>query len=172
MLPAAHALIAELDAEAPVTRRVLARLPADRFDWQPHPKSFTAGQLAQHIATIPANMVRMAQLDGIDMSTRRFEYASSDGPDALLATLDASVATARAFLEGLDERAASAPWRMTFGDRELFSMPRVGLMRTLCLNHWYHHRGELIVYLRLLGVPVPVVYGRSADESPFAQPAA
>jgi len=171
MLPAAHALIAELDAEAPVTRRVLARLPADRFDWQPHPKSFTAGQLAQHIASIPANMVRMAQVDAVDMSTRRFEYASSEGPDALLATFDASVAAARGFLAGLDERTANAPWRMTFGDRELVSMPRVGLMRTLCLNHWYHHRGELVVYLRLLGVPVPVVYGRSADESAFAQPA-
>ena len=168
MLPAAQALIAELDAEAPVTRRVLARLPADRFDWQPHPKSFTAGQLAQHIASIPGNIARMAQLDGVDMATRKFEYASAEGSDALLATFDASVTAARDYLGGLDEETAQARWRMTFGDREVVSFPRLAMMRTMCLNHWYHHRGELVVYLRLLGVPVPIVYGRSADESPFA----
>ena len=168
MLPAAQTLLAELDAEAPVTRRVLARLPADRFDWQPHPKSFTAGQLAQHIAAIPANIVRMAQLDGVDMATRSFEYASPEGADGLLATFDASVATARDYLTGLDEETARSLWRMSFGDREVFSLPRLGMLRTMCLNHWYHHRGELVVYLRLLGVPVPVVYGRSADESLFS----
>jgi len=168
MLPAAQALIAELDAEAPVTRRVLSRLPADRFDWQPHPKSFTAGQLAQHIASIPAAIVRMAQLDGVDMAARSFEYAPAEGADALLATLDTSVAAAREYIAGLDETTAHARWRMTFGDREVVSFPRLAMMRTMCLNHWYHHRGELVVYLRLLGVPVPVVYGRSADESLFA----
>ena len=172
MLPAARALIAELDAETTITRRVLERVPTDRLDWQPHPKSLTAGQLAQHIAAIPGNMARMAQQDGIDLATRRLEYAACESTAAALATLDASVRAAREFLEGLDENRAQAPWRMTFGEREIFTIPRVNVVRTIGFNHLYHHRGELVVYLRLLGVPVPAVYGKSADENPFAGPAA
>jgi len=166
MLPAAQALIAELDAETPATRRVLERLPNDRLDWRPHPKSLSAGQLAQHVASIPGNIARLAQLDGMDVATRRFEYASCESVSAVLASLDTSIGQARDFLTGLDDERAAAVWRLTVGDRELASMPRIGVMRTMCLNHWYHHRGELVVYLRLLGIPVPVVYGRSADEGP------
>jgi uncharacterized damage-inducible protein DinB len=169
MPPAAHALIAELDAETPATRRVLERVPADRFDWRPHPKSMSAGQLAQHVASIPGGVARFAQLDGLDVATRPADYASCESKEALLASLDASVAAAREFLAGLDDARANAIWRLTFGDREIFAIPRLSVMRTMCLNHWYHHRGELVVYLRLLDVPVPIVYGRSADENPFAQ---
>jgi uncharacterized damage-inducible protein DinB len=169
MLPAVRALISELDAETPITRRVLERVPTDRLDWQPHPKSLTAGQLAQHIAAIPGNAARLAQQDGVDMATRRMEYARCESTASALATLDASVAAARAFLEGLDEQRAQALWRMTVGEREIFTIPRIAVVRTMGLNHWYHHRGELVVYLRLLGVPVPVVYGKSADENPLAQ---
>jgi uncharacterized damage-inducible protein DinB len=172
MLPAARALIAELDAETPATRRVLERIPASQFGWRPHPKSMSAGQLAQHVASIPGGVARFAQMDGMDVATRPTEYASCESRDALLATLDASVASAREFLAGLDEERATAIWRLTFGDREIFAIPRLAVMRTMCFNHWYHHRGELVVYLRLLDVAVPIVYGRSADENPFAQPAA
>jgi uncharacterized damage-inducible protein DinB len=172
MLPAVHALIAELDAETPATRRVLERVPADRFDWRPHPKSMSAGELAQHVAAIPGGVTRFAEADGMDVATRPDRYASCGSRADLLATLDQSVADAREFLEGLDETRAQATWRLTFGDKEIFAMPRLGVMRTMLFNHWYHHRGELVVYLRLLGVPVPIVYGRSADENPFARPAA
>jgi uncharacterized damage-inducible protein DinB len=85
-----------------------------------------------------------------------------------MATFEKSVADARDALTHLDEARASAIWRLTFGDREIFALPRLAVMRTMGLNHWYHHRGELVVYLRLLDVPVPIVYGRSADENPFA----
>lgn len=172
MLPAAHALVAELDAETPATRRVLERLPDDRFDWRPHQKSLSAGQLAQHIASIPGTVARIAGTPGMDVSTRLAGYASCGSREALLATLDASVASAHAALAGLDDAAAGAPWRFTFGDHLIFAKSRIDAIRTIAFNHWYHHRGELVVYLRLLGVPVPVVYGRSADESPFAAPAA
>ena len=172
MIPAAHALIAELESEIPATRRVLERLPADRLAWRPHPKSMSAGQLAQHVASIPGNVARIAQLDGLDVATRPTDYASCVSTDALMATFDAYVSAARNFLAGLDESRASGTWRLTFGDRELFAIPRLGVIRTLGLNHWYHHRGELVVYLRLLNVPVPIVYGRSADENPFVVPAA
>jgi uncharacterized damage-inducible protein DinB len=168
MLPSAQSLVAELDREAPITRRVLERVPGDRFDWQPHPKSLTAGQLAQHIAATPGNVARLLNADGLDLSTRRFEYPASDGPAALLATFDASIAAAREALRDFDDARAAEPWRMTLGDREVVAMPRINVMRTIGLNHWYHHRGELVVYLRLLDVPVPIVYGRSADESPFS----
>src|SRR5260221_14771125 len=106
MLPAAHALIAELDAETPATRRVLERLPADRLDWQPHPRSLSAGQLAQHIASIPGNMARLAQLDGLDVTNRRFGYASCQSGAALLASLQASIGEARHLLLGLHEAPA------------------------------------------------------------------
>jgi uncharacterized damage-inducible protein DinB len=111
-------------------------------------------------------MARLAQLDGMDVANRRFEYASCESVPAALASLDAAIGEAREFLTGLDESRAMATWRLTNGGRELASMPRIGVMRTMCLNHWYHHRGELVVYLRLLDIPVPVVYGRSADEGP------
>lgn len=167
MLPAARTLIAELDSEASTTRRVLERVPADRFDWRPHPKSMSAGQLAQHVAAIPGGVARFAQLDGMDVATRPQDYASCESRDALLATLDASIAAMRDMLAGLDEARAHATWRLTFGDQEIFALPRLNVVRTMGLNHWYHHRGELVVYLRLLDVPVPIVYGRSADENPF-----
>jgi len=169
MPPAVQALIAELDAEAPITRRVLERVPANHLAWQPHAKSLTLGQLAHHVAVIPGNMSRLAQSDGVDMASRGMEYAACESVTALLASFEASTSAAHAFLSGLDEEAARAIWRMTFRDRELRAMPRLAMMRTMCFNHWYHHRGELVVYLRLLDVPVPVVYGKSADENPFAE---
>jgi uncharacterized damage-inducible protein DinB len=172
MVPAAHALLAEIDAETATTRRLLERLPAEHFDWRPHPKSMTAGQLAQHVAAIPGNVARLARMDGLDVATVPQEYASCESRDALLATFDASVAAIRDVVARLDEASAAATWRLTFGDREIVAWPRLGLIRTMGLNHWYHHRGELVVYLRLLNVPVPVVYGRTADENPFMRPAA
>src|SRR5689334_14255177 len=114
MLPAARALIAELDAETPATRRVLERLPGDRFDWRPHHKSMSTGQLAQHVASIPGSVTRFVQLDGMDIATRPTEYASCESKEAVLATLDASVTAARDFLAGLDEARANGTWRLTF----------------------------------------------------------
>jgi uncharacterized damage-inducible protein DinB len=172
MLTAARALIAELDAEVPATHRVLERIPTDRLDWRPHPKSMSLGQLGHHVAAIPGSMTRMAQLDAYDVSTRGTEYVSGESTAAVLATHEASVQAARTFLTGLDEATANAIFRLRFGEREIFAVPRLMMLRSMLFNHWIHHRGELVVYLRLLDVPVPVVYGRSADENPFAQPAA
>lgn len=174
MLPSieAQALIAELKAEFPITRRVLERVPAGRLPWQPHAKSMSLAQLAQHLALIPASIVRMTQADGVDMATRRIEYASGESVSAILATFDESAAAMNAALSNLDDARATAAWRLSFGERQIFVLPRISVMRMMCLNHMIHHRGELVVYLRLLDVPVPVVYGRSADENPWAQPAA
>ena len=172
MSVAARALAAEFDMESSITRRVLERVPTDRLQWQPHVKSLTLGQLAQHIALIPASMVRLSQQSGVDMAARRMEYVQGDSTPSILATFDGSVASAKAALNGLEDGVAKETWRMTAGDREIFSMPRIDMMRLLGLHHQIHHRGELVVYLRLLDLPVPVVYGKSADENPFAQRAA
>ena len=172
MPSAVHALLAELDAEVPATRRVVERVPADQFGWQPHPRSLSAGQLAQHVASIPGNVARLAGLEGFDVATAPSTYPAPVSRDELLASFDRSIGAIRAVLEGLDEPAAIAAWRLTFRGREIVTWSRLTLIRTMGFNHWYHHRGELVVYLRLLGVPVPIVYGRSADENPFAQTAA
>jgi hypothetical protein len=110
---------------------------------------------------------RALYADGVDFSARPLHYPSGESPEALLATFDASIAAARDVLASFDEARAAEPWRITFGDREIATMPRINVMRTVGLNHWYHHRGEFVVYLRLMDIPVPIVYGRSADESPF-----
>jgi len=160
--------ISELEQEAASTRRVLARVPADRLGWQPHPKSMSLGQLALHVANIPGSFARLGRLDGLDASTVQFSQPAPESVDDLLPALDAGVADARTFLSELDEETAVAPWRLHHGERELFTVPRLGLVRRLMLNHWYHHRGQLLVYLRLLDLDVPAVYGPSADENPFA----
>ena len=168
MHPTAEALAAEIRQEAQATRRVLERVPEDRFGWRPHPRSMSLGQLAQHVAELPGAISRLAGVESFDAASADFTPRPAESVDALLATHDASVEAACAFLSSLSGESAAAPWRMTLGDREIFTLPRVGLMRMLACNHVYHHRGQLTVYLRLLDVPVPSVYGPSADENPFA----
>ncbi len=114
-----------------------------------------------------AAVTKLATLDGLDASAVNFEPPQPESAAELLPTLEAGLDSARAFLSGLDEKSSVSGWRLTDGDREVFTIPRIGVLRTLLLNHWYHHRGQLVVYLRLLDQPVPIVYGRSADESPF-----
>jgi len=168
MSDTAHAFVAELEKETPATRRVLERIPEDRLSWKPHAKSMSLAQLAQHVAAIPGAIARLSQQDGIDMSARGFDHVPGETKAAILATFEQSLATAKQVLGGLDDQAARATWTMKFGDREIFAIPRRDMLRMMLFNHWYHHRGELVVYLRLLDIPVPVVYGRSADENPFA----
>ncbi len=161
---AARALMAELENEAASTRRLLERVPADKLTWRPHIRSMTIGQLASHVAGIPGHISKMARSDGFDVASARSEPPQPESAKDLLAKLEESLGEARALLTSLDEESASAPWRLSQGEREVFTVPRLGMLRTMMLNHWYHHRGQLTVYLRLLDVPVPAVYGRSADE--------
>ncbi len=168
MAAVAQPYIAELEQEAKPTRRVLERVPADKLDWQPHPKSMKLGQLALHVASLPGAFARIGRLDSFDASQAKFTPPMPQSADELLSTLETGVADARAFLSELDEETAFAPWRFMHGERELMTLPRLGLVRTLMFNHMYHHRGQLVVYLRLLDIPVPSVYGPTADESPFA----
>ena len=157
------ALIGELEQEARTTARVLERVPEAHLAWKPHPKSYSLGQLALHVATVPGNVAALAARDVAQSPGFSQPAAASTGE--LVPALDASVARARELLGGLDDAAMTAPWRLVNGEREILSIPRVAFVRAIMLNHWYHHRGQLLVYLRLLDVSVPSVYGPTAAEA-------
>ena len=161
-------MLNEFREETVITRRVLERVPADKLSWRPHPKSMSLGQLALHVASIPGALARIAQLEEFDAAKATFDPPAPGDVKEIHATLDQSVRSAEECLSGMSEQAAQGNWRLTFGGKKVFTKPRVGVLRSIMLNHWYHHRGQLSVYLRLLEVPVPVIYGRSADENPFA----
>ncbi len=163
----ADALIAELEQEAVTTRRVLERVPGDKLSWKPHEKSMSLGRLAQHVAEVPAFVAGLATQNPGSLPENS-EPASAESVDDVLSALDDSVGKAKETLQGFDDAAMMETWSLVSGGKTLISMPRVALVRALMLNHWYHHRGQLSVYLRLLDVPVPSIYGPSADENPFA----
>jgi uncharacterized damage-inducible protein DinB len=165
---AVAAILQELREESAITKRVLDRIPADKLTWRPHPKSMTLGQLAGHIAGIPGRISRLAQQDSFDVLTGSFVPQQPGSLGEILATLDQGVRDAEQILQGMTQERLAGTFRLMKGDRELFTQPRSGILRTIMLNHWYHHRGQLSVYLRLLDVPLPVIYGRSADTDPFA----
>jgi len=167
MIKMLEPMMMEIQQEAITTRRVLERVPSDKLAWKPHPKSMSLGQLAIHTATIPGRISGMAKLDEMEVPEGGFDPPHPADTKEILAAFDESLKTAKENLNGLNETAAMGTWRFTRKGKEVFAMPRVGLLRTIMLNHWYHHRGQLSVYLRLLEVPVPVIYGRSADENPF-----
>jgi len=163
----AQTLIEEFEVQAPVTRRFLERLPADKLTWKPHAKSMSAGQLAFHLAYVPgdtakfvmANPAPAPDFSALDI----FPQPPSHG--AILDRLDESVATVRDVLPRFSDDDMRATWRLVAGERELVAMPRGAFLRNIMLNHWYQHRGQFSVYLRLLGVPVPSSWGPSADET-------
>jgi uncharacterized damage-inducible protein DinB len=161
-----QALLQELEQEAQTTKRVLERVPQEHLAWKPHPKSFSLGQLALHIAQVPGGVAEFVMQN--PAAPPEFVQEQAKTSAELVPTLEQSVAKAKSVLGGLDDRAAMETWRLVAGGRELMTMPRAAFLRAIMLNHWYHHRGQLTVYLRQLNVPVPSVYGPSADENPFA----
>jgi len=161
----ANALLQELEMEAATTRRVLERVPDAHLNYTPNPKSRTLGQLAMHIAVNPAGVTSLAAMNPADAPA--FGELNPTSTAEVLAALDESMTTARALLSGMSDEMLHERWSMRAGGAEVMAMPRIALLRTVLLNHWYHHRGQLSVYLRLLGVPLPSIYGPSADENPF-----
>ena len=166
------ALLQELEQEAQTTRRVLERVPDSGLGWKPHPKSMTLGQLALHVATTPGGVAEIASKPSID-TPPAFDQPAAQSAAELLPALDASVRRAKELVGAMDDETMLATWTLSSNGQVLMAMPRVALLRAIMLNHWYHHRGQLSVYLRQLNVPVPSIYGPSADENPFAiaQPA-
>jgi uncharacterized damage-inducible protein DinB len=160
----AQTLLAEFELQAPVTRKFLVRLPEDKLTWKPHQKSMTAGQLALHLALVPGAVARFVQTNPAQAPDFTFPQPAS--VDQVLKTFDDSIETVRSILSGSDDAAMNEIWRMEAGGRELVAQPRGLFLRNVMLNHWYQHRGQFGVYLRLLDIPVPSSWGPSADEMP------
>lgn len=165
-----EALLQELEQEAQTTRRVLERVPGDRLAWKPHDKSMTLGQLALHVAIVPGAVAEIARQSTVPLP--EFTHPSAMSASELIPALDQSIAKARDMLRGMDDAALAKTWRVMDGDREVMALPVGALLRSIMLNHWYHHRGQLSVYLRQVGALVPSIYGPSADENPFSARAA
>ncbi len=159
--------IMELDREASSTRKMLERVPEGKNEWAPHPKSMTLGRLATHVATLPGWASSLRD-DGFDIGVNTVGVPPPPATTAGLVELfDKTIADAKAVLNGLDDARAMGPWTLSMKGKPVFSMPRLAVVRMMILNHTVHHRGQLSVYLRLLDVPVPGMYGPSADENPF-----
>ena len=159
-------MLQELEQEAQSTRRVLERVPNDKLGWRPHPKSRTLGELAMHVAVTPGGVAEFASQKSPAQAPNFTDPLPRSASD-LVPALDESVATAKKVLRSMSDADLTSTWRMMQGDRELLALPRIAFLRSIMLNHWYHHRGQLTVYLRQLGVPLPSVYGPTADENPF-----
>ncbi len=158
------AFLAEFDHEMANTRRTLERVPDDRMDWRPHAKSRPLGGLAAHLAQLPGYLTRALRTESLDLAAPRPPMPALATRADLLDAFDRLVAEARTAMAEATEEQWMHPWTFRNGDHVIFTLPRMAVARNMCLNHTIHHRAQLGVYLRLLDVPVPGVYGPSADE--------
>lgn len=156
----------EFEIEAKTTRRVLERVPADKFDWKPHPKSMSLGELSMHVAMVPDVICEWAHHDEKNFAGGDKTPMPKTTAD-LTNALEKSVKQMTDTMAKLGDAGLMSNWKGTAGGNTIFEMPKAALIRSIALNHWYHHRGQLSVYLRLLDVSVPSIYGPSADENPF-----
>jgi uncharacterized damage-inducible protein DinB len=158
------ALLPEFDHEMQVTRKVLARVPDGKFDWKPHDKSMSFGRLAGHLAEIPGWVKESLMQDGVDIGGG-FTPKVFTTRDEVLARFDALVTSGRSMLDAATDAQFMAPWTLKDKGQEIFTLPKVAVIRAWVLNHTVHHRGQMSVYLRLNDLPVPAIYGPSADEA-------
>jgi uncharacterized damage-inducible protein DinB len=161
-----ESLLPEFDHELANTRRVLERVPEDRLGWKPHAKSYSLGELATHVTNLYVWAVHTIDDDFVDLGSPEAQQrqAAAASRAELLAKLDRQAAAARAAVVRCDDARWMQPWSLKHGERVLLTVPRIGCMRTFVMNHLIHHRAQLTVDLRLLDVPVPALYGPSADE--------
>jgi uncharacterized damage-inducible protein DinB len=156
-------MLGEFDHEMAGTRKVLERTPADRLDYRPHPKSWTLGQLASHLARLPRWVPITLNEPGFDYTPSPVEEALASPAD-ILAEFDRSVAAARSALASCAPSVLGESWTFRVNGVERFTMPKAAVYRVFCMNHHLHHRGQLTIYLRETDTPVPGLYGPSADE--------
>jgi len=159
-------LLPEFDLEMANTRKVLERVPDDKFDWRPHAKSFTMGELAGHLANMTSWITLSLTADSFDVMPdgvprRQQPYASAA---AILEAFDSSVAQARALLASTTDEQYLQPWSLLGNGKPFFTLPRLSMLRTMVFNHIIHHRGQLTIYLRMNDMPLPQLYGPTADE--------
>ena len=167
-MPIATALLPEFDHEMAGVRRVLERIPDDRMDFRPHPRSFSLHQLANHVATVPCwatATMATTELDFATPAARTLVPAPSDTVAGMLRAFDLGVGEARKALAGASDEDFAVVWSGKNAGAVVFAQPRIAVLRSFVMNHVIHHRAQLTVYLRLLDVPVPALYGPSADEA-------
>jgi uncharacterized damage-inducible protein DinB len=163
----AQRLLPEFDQEMGTTRRTLERVPNEKWEWHPHPKSSTMGWLAGHLANIPTWTNHGIELDKLDIAPEGKPLRGSPiaSREKALETFDRNVAAARAAIAGASDAHLGAGWTLISNGHPIFTMPRAAVLRSFVMNHMIHHRAQLGVYLRLNDIPVPATYGPSADES-------
>ncbi len=159
------ALIAELKHESTSTRKILERVPIEKGEWQPHEKSFAIGRLATHIAEIPAWIPNIVLVDEYDIATRGLNRHVASTKEELLKIFQDNIDKAVSVLGQIKEEDLSKIWSFKMGEKSLYELPKKVAVRAFAYNHLYHHRGQLSVYLRLMNVAVPGMYGPSADEA-------
>ncbi|HYM13701.1 MAG TPA: DinB family protein [Bryobacterales bacterium] len=159
------ALLPEFDQEMAHTRRTLERIPEDKLAWKPHEKSMTLGRLAGHVAELPGFATTAIQTNSLNLSSGEYKPVVATSRRQIVEVFDQKVAEARAAIAGASDEHFLQPWSLEYQGKTLFTLPRVGVVRAMTLNHIIHHRAQLGVYLRLNDVPVPAIYGPSADES-------
>ena len=160
----ADALLPEFDEEMKTTRRVIERVPSEKGEWKPHPKSFSMAHLTQLVSGMPGWITKIVHGKAIDLAAG--PGYSTQKTESLLQQFDTHVAEARAAIVGAKDADYAKSWELKMGDKVLMSLPR-GVVVRQTINHLVHHRGQMTVYLRLLDVPVPSIYGPTADEKTF-----
>jgi uncharacterized damage-inducible protein DinB len=161
----ADTILIELDQESHTTKRVLDRVPEAKLSWRPHPKSYSLGQLALHIAASQGNVASLASQDFVE--SPGFAQAEPANRRQIFEAFSKSIEDAKMTIGKMDDARLKSTWTLTRNGQTIMAIPRIDFLRSVLLNHVYHHRGQLSVYLRLLDVPVPSIYGPSADENPF-----
>jgi uncharacterized damage-inducible protein DinB len=162
-----QSMLPEFDQEMQNTRKTLERIPDEKWNWKPHEKSGTLGWLAGHVGTVPewiAMTIKTQELDYAPVNGPAYEPPKISNRTEVLAAFDKAAAEARAALAGVSDQDILKNWKLLAGGQEIFTLPRIACIRGMCMNHMIHHRAQLTVYYRLLGVPVPGLYGPSADE--------
>jgi uncharacterized damage-inducible protein DinB len=160
----AHAMLGEFEHESKITRKFLERIPQDKLMWKPHEKSHTAGALALHIANVPGNVARSALLDESPLPDFAKMFKQPATLQEILSSHEKSIETVKEILPALDDARLMTNWSAMREGKPVMTMPRVMFLRMIMLNHWIQHRGQLGVYLRLVGAKVPASYGPSGDE--------
>ena len=168
-MPISKMILPEFEHEMANTRKTLERVPDDKFSWKPHEKSMTLGELTTHLSNIPSWIGMTFDRDELDVSPGGEPYREEEAKSRAeaLAAFDKNVGSGRAALEAANDENWQGKWSLLMTGKPIFSLPRTAVMRGFVMNHMIHHRAQLGVYLRLLDVPVPSIYGPSADEGGF-----
>ena len=162
----ADAILAEMEQEGATTKKLLSIVPEDKLSWKPHPKAMSLGQLAMHIAGLQGGVAELADLDSTEPPS--FPEPEATSREQILEVFAEAQKKAREIIGRTDDARAMAEWKLTKDGATILAMPRAAFWRSILLNHNYHHRGQLSTYLRELDIPLPSIYGPSADENPFA----